>query len=48
MQALDLIDPIPHIVQLLVETFFFDDFSRCMQQKFRIRGHIVVDLHSIS
>lgn len=46
VQALDLVYPISHIVELLVEPFFFHNLSRGTEQQQRIWGYIVVDLFS--
>lgn len=44
MQAFDLVHAVAHIVEHVVESVFLDHFARCMQQKQRVRPHVVVDL----
>lgn len=44
MQALDLVDPITYVVELLVEALHFNYLSCGVQQQERIWGHVVVDL----
>lgn len=46
VQALDLVHPLAHVVELLVEALFLDHLPRGVQQQKRIRGHVVVDLRA--
>ena len=44
VEALDLVDPIPHVVELFVEALCLNHLARSAKQQKRIRGHVVVDL----
>jgi hypothetical protein len=44
VQTLDLINPVPDRLQLLVKVFFFDDFLCGVKNQKRIRPDVVIDV----
>ena len=44
MQALDLVDPVAHALEHVVEPVFLDDFARGAEEKERVGRDVVVNL----